>query len=93
MPEESRSISFLYFVIPVLLFVAAGCSSTSMTRSWRYPETGPLEFDRVMAVVLVQDPLLRRLGENALVRQIVAAEAVALHRSVPDEDLGERSQS
>jgi hypothetical protein len=92
MLEESRSRSFLYFVIPVLLFIAAGCSSTSMTRSWRYPETGPLEFDRVMAVVLVQDPLLRRLGENALVRQIVAAEAVALHRSVPDEDLGDEAK-
>ena len=92
MLEESRSRSFLYLVIPVLLFIAAGCSSTSMTRSWRYPETGPLEFDSVMAVVLVQDPLLRRLAENALVRQIVAAEAVASYRSVPDEDLGDEAK-
>jgi len=38
-----------------------------MTKAWVYPERGPLQFESVMALVLVQDSLIRRNGEDELV--------------------------
>lgn len=76
-------------VCSVVWFVSLGCASTTMTKNWVYPEHGPLDFGSVMAVVLVQDPLVRQRGENELVRQIRRAEAVASYTLMPSQDLDE----
>lgn len=72
-----------------LLIVTVGCASTKMTKNWVYPEHGPLEFDSIMAVVLVQDPLIRQRGEEELVRQIRRAQAVASYTLMPSQELNE----
>ncbi len=52
----------------VFLLVMCACGpSTRMTKAWVYPERGPLQFESVMALVLVQDSLIRRNGEDELV--------------------------
>jgi len=72
-----------------LAALLTGCASTQMTKNWVYPEHGPLEFDKVMALVLVQDPLVRQSGEAALVRHITKAEAVPSYELVPYEQMGD----
>ncbi len=70
-----------------LVLVTTGCASTQMTKNWVYPERGPLEFDKVMALVMVQDPLTRQSAEQALVRRIQRAEAVASYQVLPFEKM------
>ena len=72
-----------------LVAVTVGCASTTMTKNWVYPEHGPLDFDTIMTVVLVQDPLLRQRGEDELVRYITKAEAVASYTLMPSQELNE----
>lgn len=74
-------------VVLCLVLVTTGCASTQMTKNWVYPEHGPLDFDKVMALVLVQDPLVRQSGEEALVRRIQRAEAVASYEVLPYEKM------
>lgn len=78
-------LSILALVLPLYL----GCASTKMTKNWVYPEHGPLEFKKILAVVLVQDPLVRQRGENELVRQIRNAEAIASYTVMPSQNLDE----
>lgn len=78
-----------YIVSLAILFLLVGCASTKMTKNWVYPERGPLEFNKIMAVVLVQDPLVRQRGEEELVRQITKAEAIASYTVMPSQNLDE----
>ena len=76
----------------VFLVVTCACASTKMTKAWVYPERGPLHFESVMALVLVQDSLIRRNGEDELVRQIRQADAVASYTVLPESDLDEEDK-
>ena len=60
-----------------------------MTKNWVYPEYGPLQFDKILVLVLVQDPLVRQRGEEELVRQIRKAEAIASYTVMPTQQLDE----
>ena len=73
--------------IALLLLTASGCASTHMTKAWVYPERGPLEFDKVMAMIMVDDSLTRRSGEGELVSQIRRAEAVPSYQFIDDGEL------
>ena len=75
-----------------LALMLSSCASTKMTSSWRLPETGPLEFEKVMALVLVQDASVRRVGEDELVRQIQRAEAIPSYRLVEEQDLKDEAK-
>ena len=78
-------LSILALVLPLYL----GCASTKMTKNWVYPEHGPLEFNKILVLVLVQDPLVRQRGEEELVRQIRKAEAIASYTVMPTKQLDE----
>ncbi len=76
----------------VFLLVTCACASTKMTKAWVYPERGPLQFESVMALVLVQDSLIRRNGEDVLVEQIRQADAVASYTFLPESDLADEDK-
>ena len=63
-----------------------------MVKAWVYPEHGPLQFESVMALVLVQDSLVRRNGEDELVRQIRDAQAVASYTVLPEQELADEDR-
>ncbi len=71
----------------VLVLVTCGCASTKMTKAWVYPERGPLEYNNIMAMVLVQDSLVRRSGEDELVYQIRKADAIASYTVLRDDEM------
>jgi hypothetical protein len=75
----------------VFLLVSFSCASTKMVKNWVYPETGTLQFEKVMALVLVQDKFVRQAGEDEMVRQIKQVEAIAAYRVLPDRELGDES--
>ena len=75
-----------------LCALTLGCASTTMTKNWVYPEHGPLDFDTIMVVVLVQDPFVRQRGEDELVRYITRAEAVASYTLMPSNDASGRAK-
>ncbi len=76
----------------VFLLVTCACASTKMTKAWVYPERGPLQFESVMALVLVQDSLIRRNGEDVIVEQIRQADAVASYTFLPESDLADEDK-
>jgi len=76
----------------LLLFSVACGPSTKMTKAWVYPEYGPLQYDSVMALLLVQDSLIRRNGEDELVQQIRQVDAVAAYTILPESDLGDEDK-
>ncbi len=76
-------LAILALVLPLYL----GCASTKMTKNWVYPERGPLQFENILVMVLVQDSLVRRSGEDELVRQIRKAKAIASYTLIPDQDM------
>ena len=76
----------------VFLLVTCVCASTKMTKAWVYPERGPLQFESVMALVLVQDSLIRRNGEDVLVEEIRQADAVASYTLLPESDLADEDK-
>lgn len=82
-----KSSRFRLAYVGLCLLFSLGCASTKMVKNWVYPETGPLQFENVMALVLVQDPLVRRTGEDELVRQIQRVRAVAAYTVLPDKEL------
>ena len=73
-------------------FVSVECASTKMTKNWVYPEHGPLDFENILAIVLVQDSLVRRSGEDELVRQIRKAKAIASYTLIPDQDMQDENR-
>jgi hypothetical protein len=82
-----QSRHFRFIPVELCLLLSLGCASTKMVKNWVYPETGPLHFEKVMALVLVQDPFVRREGEDEMVRQIRKAQAVASYTVLPDKEL------
>ena len=73
----------------VVLSSAVACGpSTKMVKAWVYPEHGPLHFDKVMTLVLVQNAFFRRNAEDEIVRQIRKTKAVPAYTVLPDEALG-----
>ena len=74
-------------VLVTFVVVCASCASTKMTSSWRLPETGPLQFQKIMTLVLVQDASIRRAGEDEMVRQIERADAVPAYRLLDEQSL------
>lgn len=76
----------------VFLLVTCACASTKMTKAWVYPERGPLQFESVMALVLVQDSLIRRNGEDVIVEEIRQADAVASYTFLPESDLADEDK-
>ncbi len=75
-----------------ILALATGCASTKMTKNWVYPERGPLQFENILVMVLVQDSLVRRSGEDELVRQIRKAKAIASYTLIPDQDMQDENR-
>ncbi len=75
----------------VFLLASFGCASTKMVKNWVYPERGPLKFEKVMALVILQDKFARRAGEDEMVRQIKKVEAIAGYTVLPDRGLEDES--
>jgi hypothetical protein len=73
-----------------LLIASAGCNSTKLNTSWKNPSASPIEFRKVVVVVLNSSPGERRAQEDVLVSQIKKATAVPSYTLVPDSDLANR---
>lgn len=63
------------------LVVLSACTSTQpkLVETWRAPGTVQVSFDKVLAVAFIADAEMRRDLENAMVREIKGAQAVASH--------------
>jgi hypothetical protein len=72
--------------------VLASCSaSTSLKNSWRDPSfTGPLDFNKVLVIMVTKDGSTRRTVEDAVVKRMAArrhVEAVPSYTLLMDSDL------
>ena len=67
-------------LLAVVLLGAFGCATTEFQSSWRNPEAGPLRLtgQKVAAVFVTHDVVLRRHAEEALAREISARGAVGV---------------
>ena len=86
-----------------LILVAAGlglasCSaSTTLKNSWRDPSfTGPLDFNKVLVIMVTKDGSTRRTVEDAVVKRIAArrhVEAVPSYTVLMDSDLRDKEHA
>ena len=70
-----------------------GCASTSVTSVWRDPGVGPVQFKKVVGVVLSQDASLRRLAEDEFVRAVGPAVALAGYAVIPDDEIQDKEKA
>lgn len=79
--------------MPSVLFAAAatilltGCSSTSLHNAWSDPAAGPIQpSDTFLVVAIADNPALRRIAEDELVRRIGADRAKASYTLFEPDD-------
>jgi len=81
----------------VLAALAAGCSSTSFTSTWRADGVGRIDYagKRVAAVFASEDTAARRSAEDVLARELDArgADGVAAYTVIADEVLRDRERA
>ncbi|HJS21305.1 MAG TPA: hypothetical protein VJ764_01500 [Steroidobacteraceae bacterium] len=81
-----RSCRLAIIVLVTALAVAACASSGQLVQSWKDPSVKKLDFDKVVALALVEDGPTRRLAESEMVR-IIGPDAVAGSQVIPEEEL------
>jgi hypothetical protein len=79
----------------LILSAVLGCApSTQLTDVWSNPEVqGPLQFKKVLAVVLVSDPAVRRTAEGKLTVLMKQTEGVPSWMAVSDETARDRTKT
>jgi hypothetical protein len=71
----------------MVLLVAGGCSSATITNTWKDPGlTGPIHFNKIVALVIYQDGTIRRAAEDAMVENIGPERSVAAYNVVTEDD-------
>ena len=71
-----------------------GCATTAFQSTWKSPDAKPLQLGdrKVVAVFVSRDPLLRRVAEDAMAREITArgAVGVAAYTFLSDSEVRDR---
>ncbi|HLJ73451.1 MAG TPA: hypothetical protein VKU62_02615 [Thermoanaerobaculia bacterium] len=81
-------------LLAALALTVAGCSTTTFQSTWRSPDTHPVQLrgQKVAAVFVTRDPILRRRAEDAMAREITmrGAEGVPSYTFLSDRDVRDR---
>lgn len=80
-------------VAALLLICGTGCSTTTLSTTWRDPSVETLKFKRVVVVVLNSSPGERRAQEDTLAENINRTTVVPSYLSIPDELLPDRAKA
>ena len=73
-------------ILPVLaLAMACSSASTKLTDVYRSPDTKTIQFQRIAAIAIVEDPDIRRTAEDAMVQQL-RGKGVASYTLLTAED-------
>jgi hypothetical protein len=81
-----RSSRLALTVLVTTLVMAACASSGRLVQSWKDPAVKKLDFERVVAIALVEDGPTRRLAESEMAR-IIGPDAVPGSQVIPEEEL------
>jgi hypothetical protein len=83
----------LHLLLAAFALAIVACATTSFDTTWKSPEAKPLHLRgrKIAAVFISRDPLLRRLAEDAMVREIQdrGAVGVAAYTFLSDADVRE----
>jgi hypothetical protein len=72
-----------------LITLGLGCSSADVVDTWRDPSlSGPVHFNRVLAIAVHPDGAVRRIAEDEMVKQIGTGRAVPGYQFIRDEERG-----
>lgn len=71
----------------------AGCASTRIVESWQAPGAGPLHFNKVLALAIVENESVRRVAEDALQSNLKGVQAVQSYKALGGVDLGDRERA
>ncbi len=64
------------------------CASTSLVQSWKAPEAGPLRFNKVLALAVLNNESVRTLAEDSLRANLKGVQAVQGYKLVSTAELG-----
>jgi hypothetical protein len=79
-----RLSAFVFACVAVI--VACASSGGRMLQSWKEPSVKKLDFERVVAIALVEDGPTRRLAESEMAR-IIGPEAVPGSKVIPENEM------
>jgi hypothetical protein len=78
------------------LTVSACASSTQLQSSWVKPDTGPLNFRKIVAIAITKDPARRRAMEETMTSELKRAEpdvvAVPSYTLINDNDMNKEGR-
>jgi hypothetical protein len=75
-------------LVTAVALAACATSSGRLVQSWKDPSVKKLDFERVVALALVEDGPTRRLAESEMVR-IIGPDAIQGSQVIPEEELGD----
>ncbi len=87
------------FVFIILIMSLTACSSTTMTSTWKDPDSQPLHFQKgntVIALVMSPNEGVGRSAEDALAKELTSRgiiEGVPAYTIIPIEDLRNETQA
>lgn len=75
--------------LSVVAWAMVGCASTEIKDSWRNPEATPesFQFEKILAMAIVDDIVTRRVAEDELVQVIERGEVVPSYTVLTQADL------
>jgi hypothetical protein len=74
------------------LAAAFACASTHLTSTWRDPALGSIQFRKVAGIAMSRDAALRRIAEDAFVKDVGAQYAIPAYSVVPDDELEDKER-
>ena len=74
-------------LLALMMFLMNGCSSAEVTNTWHNPEySGPIKFNKVVAIAIHPEGTVRRVAEDEMARQIPGGKGIAGYTLITDED-------
>jgi hypothetical protein len=71
----------------LMTIILNGCSSAQVTNTWKNPDfTGPIHFNKIVAIAIHPDGTVRRVAEDEMVRQIGANRAVPAYQLLSEDE-------
>ncbi|HSC05899.1 MAG TPA: hypothetical protein VLD59_03645 [Steroidobacteraceae bacterium] len=86
MRSSRPALTVLVTVFVTMVALAACASSGRLLQSWKDPSVKKLDFEKVVAIALVEDGPTRRLAESEMAR-IIGPDAVPGSQVLPAEEL------
>ena len=80
------------FLISLSVMLLTSCATTRFVATWKAPDTAPLRFEKILALVIHNDENMRRLAEDEIVRLVKRAQAIPAYSLIPAAEVADHDK-